>query len=83
MTTYEKYSGRQWGPGVYATVTHGVGLLESKNTKLVKCTVWFKNSAGKVITKSSTKFQSNWFIKVSLQKGYTPYKAQIWYKNRM
>ena len=81
MTTYEKYSGRQWAPGVYATVTHGVGLAETKNTKLVKCTVWFKNNAGKVITKSSTKFQNNWFIKIGLQKGYTPYKAQIWYEN--
>ena len=80
MTTYEKYSGKQWSPGVYATVTHGVGLMEAKNTKLVKCKVWFKNSNGKIITKSSSKFQYNWYIKVGLQKGYTPYKAQIWYK---
>ncbi|WP_296804588.1 hypothetical protein [uncultured Methanobrevibacter sp.] len=82
MTNYEKYSGRQSAPGVYAKVTHGVGLVEAKYTKLVKCTVWFKNSAGDVITKSSSNFQYNAYIKVGLQSGYTPYKAQIWYANK-
>ena len=81
-TTYEKYSGRQWPPGVYAKVTYGVGLIEAKHTKLVKCTVWFKNSDGDEITKTSTNFQYNMYIKVDLESGYTPYKAQIWYENK-
>ena len=81
-TNYEKYSGRQWSPGVYARVSYGLGLLDAKYTKLVKCTVWFKNSNGNVITKTSSNFQYNSYIKVGLESGYTPYKAQIWYENK-
>lgn len=79
-TNYEKYSGRQYNPGVYAEVSYGGGLEKAKHTKLIKCIVWFKNANGKIAVKSSSKVYYNWFIKVGLKKGYTPYKAKIWYK---
>lgn len=79
-TSYEKYSGRQAYPGVHAHVDGG-GLVSAKHTKLVKCKVWFKNSYGDVIIKSSNKVLYNGaHIKIGLISGYTPYKAKIWYK---
>lgn len=79
-TVYEtKY--RQYNPGVYVELTGG-GLTPSKHTKLIKAKFYFKNKkTGKVITKTSNKVKYNTIV-VKLVKGYSPYKATVWYKDK-
>ena len=56
------------------------GDLEPHHTKLVKVKFFFKNSKGKVKTK--TVKGSSAHISTKLIKGYTPYKAKVWYKTK-
>lgn len=53
------------------------GDIEPHHTKLVKVKFYFKNKKGKVKTK--TVKGSGAHISTSLIKGYTPYKAKVWY----
>lgn len=79
-TFYSPYD-RQYSPGVYIEAdgfTHGSD--SPKYIKLVKAKFWFKNSDGKVITKTA-KLKGYW-IKTSRIVGYSPYKAKIWYKKK-
>lgn len=79
-TVYEtKY--RQYDPGVYVELSSG-GLELPKHSKLVKAKFYFKNKkTGKVITKTSNKVKYQ-YIKVKPVKGYSPYKATVWYKDK-
>ena len=79
-TVYEtKY--RQYYPGVYVEATGG-GLSYAKHTKLVKAKYYFKNTkTGKVITKTSSKVRADCIV-VKPIKGYNPYKATVWYKDK-
>lgn len=54
------------------------GDMEPHHTKFVKVKFFFKNKKGKVKTK--TVKGSGAHISTSLIKGYTPYKAKVWYK---
>lgn len=81
---YVEYKGNmQFDKGTGVTCWYlGSGLnedLEPHFTKLVKVKFYFKNKKGKVKTKTvSSKGTSH--IKTNLIKGYTPYKAVVWYK---
>jgi hypothetical protein len=55
------------------------GDIEPHHTKLVKVKFFFKNKKGKVKTKT-VKGQGG-HISTKLIKGYTPYKATVWYKS--
>lgn len=80
-TVYESKLNRQYAPGVYVE-SYYKGLDEAKHTKLVKAKFFFKNKkTGKVITKTSTKV-SYGCISIKPIKGYTPYKATVWYKDK-
>ncbi len=73
---------RQYDPGVYAQANGG-GLTNAKHTKLLKAKFYFKNKkTGKIITKTSKKVKYS-TIKVKPIKGYTPYKATVWYKEKI
>lgn len=78
-TMYEtKY--RQYYPGVYVELTGG-GLTLAKHTKLIKAKFYFKNKqTGKIITKTSNKVKYD-TIKIKPIKGYSPYKAKVWYRD--
>ena len=80
-TVYEtKY--RQYNPGVYVQGFYS-GLDMPKHTKLIKAKFYFKNKkTGKIITKTSKKVSYS-TIKVNPIKGYSPYKATVWYKDRI
>ena len=54
------------------------GDIEPHHTKLVKVKFFFKNSKGKVKTKTVKGNSAH--ISTNLIKGYTPYKATVWYK---
>ncbi len=56
------------------------GDIEPHHTKLVKAKFFFKNKNGKVKTK--TVKGSSGHIRTNLIKGYTPYKATVWYQTR-
>ncbi|MBR3140912.1 MAG: hypothetical protein IKF11_08630, partial [Methanobrevibacter sp.] len=72
----------QYNPGVYVQLNGG-GLTDAKHTKLVKAKFYFKNKkTGKIITKTSKKVKYS-TIKVKPIKGYTPYKATVWYKEKI
>lgn len=72
---------RQYSPGVYVELTAG-GLEPSKHTKLIKAKFYFKNKkTGKVITKTSSKVKYHYIV-VKPVKGYSPYKATVWYKDK-
>lgn len=80
---YVEYSGNmQFDKGTGVTtwyVGNGYnGDLEPHHTKLVKVKFFFKNKKGKVKTKTVTGNSAH--ISTSLIKGYTPYKATVWYK---
>ncbi len=77
-TVYEtKY--RQYDPGVYVQCSSG-GLENPKHTKILKAKFYFKNKkTGKVITKTSKKVRYN-EISIKPVKGYSPFKAQVWYR---
>lgn len=56
------------------------GLENPKHTRLVKVKFYFKNKkTGKVIIKTSTKVKYNEIV-VKPIKGYSLYKATVWYK---
>lgn len=80
---YVSYNGNMMydkGTGV-TTWYVGSGLdgdMEPHHTKLVKAKFFFKNKKGKVKTK--TVKGSGAHISTGLIKGYTPYKAKVWYK---
>ena len=84
MAGYVEYNGNMQfdkGTGIVAWYI-GCGLdgdIEPHHIKLVKAKFFFKNSKGKVKTK--TVKASGAHISTKLIKGYTPYKATVWYKN--
>ena len=81
-TVYEtKYA--QYYPGVYVQ-TYNQGLDYPKHTKLIKAKFYFKNKkTGKIITKTSSKVLSKTTLMVKPIKGYSPYKATVWYKDKV
>lgn len=56
------------------------GDIEPHHTKLVKVKFFFKNKNGKVKTKTVNGASGH--IRTGLIKGYTPYKATVWYQTR-
>ena len=54
------------------------GDLEPHHTKLIKAKFYFKNNKGNVKTKIVNGNSAH--ISTSLIKGYTPYKADVWYR---
>ena len=81
---YVEYDGNMQfdrGTGVVAWYI-GSGLdgdMEPHHIKLVKAKFFFKNAKGKVKTKTVKGNSAHLFTK--LIKGYTPYKATVWYTN--
>lgn len=72
---------RQYEPGVYVQSTSG-GYDSPKHTKLIKAKFFFKNKkTGKIITKTSKKVKNNCIV-IKPVKGYSPYKATVWYRDR-
>ncbi len=83
---YVEYSGNmQFDKGVGVTAWYlGNGYngdIEPHHTKLVKAKFFFKNKKGKVKTKT-VKGNGGGHIRTNLIKGYTPYKATVWYKTK-
>ena len=54
------------------------GDIDPHHTKLVKVKFYFKNTKGKIKTKTVT--GNGGHIRTNLINGYTPYKADVWYK---
>ena len=80
---YTVYSSKykQYNPGVYIEARLS-GLENPKHTKLIKAKIFFKNKrTGQVITKVSSKVRHH-TIKVNMIRGYTPYKATVWYRDK-
>lgn len=82
---YVEYSGNMQfdkGTGVTAWyIGSGVdGDIEPHHTKFVKAKFFFKNKKGKVKTKTVTSKKGETHLHTNLIKGYTPYKATVWYK---
>ena len=82
---YVEYSGNmQFDKGTGVTtwfVGNGMnGDIEPHHTKLIKVKFFFKNSKGKVKTKTVRGKSAH--ISTKLIKGYTPYKAIVWYQSR-
>ncbi len=80
---YVEYNGNmQFDKGSGVTSWYiGTGVngdIEPHHTKLVKVKFFFKNKKGKVKTKTVT--GNGGHIRTDLIKGYTPYKATVWYK---
>lgn len=55
------------------------GDIEPHHTKLIKAKFFFKNKKGKIKTKT-VKAEGSGHIHTKLIKGYTPYKATVWYR---
>ena len=67
----------QYKKGVYVQMGY-----DYAHTKLVKAKFYFKNKlTGKVITKTSSKVDYGTWIKVKAVKGYSPYRATVWYRD--
>ena len=82
---YVEYNGNmqfEKGTGVVTWfVGNGMnGDIEPHHTKIVKVKFYFKNAKGKVKTK--TVKQKGSHVSTKLIKGYTPYKAKVWYKSK-
>ena len=80
---YTVYSSeyKQYNPGVYIE-SRLSGLEYPKHTKLIKAKIFFKNKrTGQVITKVSSKVRYH-TIKVNMIRGYSPYKATVWYRDK-
>ena len=82
---YVEYSGNMQfnkGTGVTAWyVRSGYnGDIEPHHIKLVKAKFFFKNKNGKVKTKTVKGKGAH--ISTKLIKGYTPYKATVWYTSK-
>ena len=72
---------KQYNPGVYIEARLS-GLESPEHTKLIKAKVYFRNKyTGKVITKASSKVRYH-TIKINMIKGYSPYKAKVWYRDK-
>ena len=81
---YVEYNGNmQFSKGTGVTSWYiGCGIdgdMEPHHTKLVKVKFFFKDKNGKVKTK--TVKGNGAHIRTDLIKGYTPYKATVWYKS--
>ena len=81
---YVEYNGNmQFDKGVGVTAWYiGSGLdgdIEPHHTKIVKVKFFFKNAKGKV--KKKTVKGTGAHTSTKLIKGYTPYKATVWYTN--
>ncbi|MEE3490435.1 MAG: hypothetical protein VZR10_06175 [Methanobrevibacter sp.] len=80
---YVEYNGNmQFSKGTGVTCWYvGSGYdgdIDPHHTKLVKAKFYFKNKNGKVKTKTVKKTSAH--ISTKLIKGYTPYKAVVWYQ---
>ena len=80
---YVEYSGNmQFDKGTGVTSWYiGSGYngdIEPHHTKLTKVKFFFKNKKGKVKTKTVKGTGAH--ISTKLIKGYTPYKATVWYQ---
>ena len=81
---YVTYTGNmQFDKGTGVTAWYlGSGIdgdIEPHHTKFVKAKFFFKNKKGKVKTKTVKGTGAH--ISTKLIKGYTPYKATVWYKS--
>jgi hypothetical protein len=71
----------QYYPGAYVQ-GFSSGIELPKHTKIIKAKFFFKNKkTGKVITKTSK--NGGYAINVNLVNGYLPYKATVWYKDKI
>lgn len=82
---YVEYSGNmQFNKGTGVTAWYvGSGYngdIEPHHIKLVKAKFFFKNKNGKVKTKTVKGKGAH--ISTKLIKGYTPYKATVWYTSK-
>jgi major membrane immunogen (membrane-anchored lipoprotein) len=82
---YVEYKGNmQFSKGTGVTAWYvGSGYdgdIEPHHIKLVKAKFFFKNKKGKVKTKTVKGKGAH--ISTKLIKGYTPYKATVWYKSK-
>ena len=71
--------------GIYIGTMLNPGQGEYSNTKLLKAQIYFKSqSTGKIISKIYTKTNHNHdnMKVIKLIKGYTPIKANVWYKHK-
>lgn len=80
---YVEYNGNmQFSKGTGVTCWYvGSGYdgdIDPHHTNLVKAKFYFKNKNGKVKTKTVKKTSAH--ISTKLIKGYTPYKAVVWYQ---
>lgn len=83
---YVEYKGNmQFNKGTGVTAWYiGSGYngdIEPHHTKLIKAKFFFKNNKGKVKTKT-VNGNGGGHISTGLIKGYTPYKATVWYKTK-
>lgn len=81
---YVEYNGNmQFNKGTGVTAWYiGSGIdgdIEPHHTKFIKAKFFFKNKKGKVKTKTVKGTGAH--ISTQLIKGYTPYKATVWYKS--
>ena len=79
---YVEYNGNmQFGKGTGVTAWYvgngNNGDIEPHHIKLVKAKFFFKNKKGHVKTKTVKGNSAH--ISTNLIKGYTPYKATVWY----
>ena len=82
---YVEYSGNmQFNKGTGVTAWYvGSGYngdIEPHHIKLVKAKFFFKNKNGKVKTKTVKGNSAH--LSTKLIKGYTPYKATVWYTSK-
>ena len=75
---------RQHGKGVSIGTMIDAGQEGQHSTRLIKAKVWFENDyTGNVITRTHSSTHNGYNIeKFNWIDGYTPYKAQVWYKHR-
>ena len=75
---------RQHGKGVSIGTMIDAGQEGQHSTRLIKAKVWFENDyTGNVITRTHSSANNGYNIKkFNWIDGYTPYKAQVWYKHR-
>lgn len=68
-------------PGGVYVMSSSSSWEAPKHTKLLKAKIYFKNKkTGKIITKTSKKVKY-YSIIVKPVKGYSPYKAKVWYRD--
>lgn len=82
ISIYESKNGRQYPPGVYIHAIYKNDLTSAKHTKVLTAKFFFKNKkTGKIITKTSSNVEYNGIV-IDTIKGYSPYKATVWYKDK-